>query len=598
MRPSRTSASAMALLALAMGCGVRAVAGPQAPGQGAQAGSGGPASSGGASQGQNIEVWRVPVTGAEQAERAGQFVRAGRLFEQAARLAATGLAGPGQGRQVLASLWRRAAWAYERAGWLYDTLRCLDRLAAAMDSHALRVALAHRMARLLARLRFERQRALWRTIEAPAQSLLAGLLGPGLARAWAGRGRRDLATRILKRVGNAARRAQSLLQEGRLALPGRVGFLAVLSGRYARWSLSALRGVLLAAEEASAGSAVGGWQVRVVPLAQGTDAAMETLRYVERVPLVIGPVGRKAREAAAQAARLGLPLLALSSAFGVAARGRGVFSYLPGAEGRFVTLVEAARQQARCLFTRRGRCHARPRRRRRHRRGHRRRRCKRIRLLNLPDRVALVVPESGVGPRLAQASRGLAGWAADQPAVFRYRLGQTTFTDLVRGLKRGRFGVVVAAMGWGTLSMFVSQLAAAGLWSSTGRRRILLAALGDGLSPSRMVRSARYLEGALLAPAFVPDPQDGRWGAFVAAFQARYGFLPDTLAAYAHEATLVAIRALRAGLEGVAVRLGATTIRGRPVFDAQGRYAREPELFRVVRGRLVPWTGPSCGGSR
>ncbi len=579
MRPSRTRRLAVFFCTLAVGCGTRALAGPQGPGSGQQGSAGGIRPTVQVPSVAAAGPWQPLVAAAAEAERAGHFVKAGRLAERAARLADRA----GAERGLLVSLWRRAAWAYERAGWLYDALRCLDRVAGLVEGRALRVALVHRMARLLSRLRFERRQALWRALRQPGRSLLAGLLGPLLARAWAGRGRRDLADRILGQVRGIAHQAGALLREGRVALPGRLGFLAVLSGRYARWSRSALRGAFLAVQEASAGR-LEPFELRVVPLAQGVRPAVETLRYTERVAVAIGPVGKLAREAAAEAARVGLPLVVLSASG--AERRRGVFSYLPRAESRFLALLEAARPQVRCVLA--PRCRGKARR--------RRRRCRRLRLLNRPDRTALVVPDTPVGRRLAEAARSLSGWPPGQPQVFTYRLGQTTFTDLARSLKRGRFGLVAAAMGWATLSMFAAQLAAAGLWSSVGRRRILLAALGDGVTPSRLARSARYLEGALLAPAFVPDPQDGRWGAFVGAFQAKYGVLPDTLAAYGYEAAFLAIRALRRGRDGLAERLGATTIRGQPVFDGQGRYARQAEIYRVVRGRLVSWSGPSCGG--
>ena len=214
--------------------------------------------------------------------------------------------------------------------------------------------------------------------------------------------------------------------------------------------------------------------------------------------------------------------------------------------------------------------------------------------LNDPFRVAVVVPNTTAGKRLAARVEGLVGPSRE---VFTYELRQTTFTDLVRKVKRGRFGFVAAAMTWRTLTMFASQLAAAGLDTCGGRRRVRLAALGDGVSPEGLRRSYRYVQCGFLVPGFVPWKGSRRWGAFVSLYEARYGRMPGLMAAYAYEAAVMGLRALDGTPEGLAARLAGLTVRGARVFDERGRSARRPQVYRVS-GTLVPWADSRCAGRR
>jgi ABC-type branched-subunit amino acid transport system substrate-binding protein len=116
-------------------------------------------------------------------------------------------------------------------------------------------------------------------------------------------------------------------------------------------------------------------------------------------------------------------------------------------------------------------------------------------------------------------------------------------------------------------------------------------ATADGINEKFLTSTAKYLQGAVLAPTFYPDLNEPRVAAFVERYKTAYGEDPNVLDALAFDA----VRAVRVALdhEGSSptrqslatqlAHLGETGLTGELAFGASGDRAGAAPLY-VVEG--------------
>jgi ABC-type branched-subunit amino acid transport system substrate-binding protein len=119
-----------------------------------------------------------------------------------------------------------------------------------------------------------------------------------------------------------------------------------------------------------------------------------------------------------------------------------------------------------------------------------------------------------------------------------------------------------------------------------------LYATADGLNEAFLQSTAKYLEGAILAPVFYPDVGDPRAEAFLERYKTAYAQDPSSLDALAFDAVRAARVALehadgdRAALANSLSHLGENGLTGEIAFSAGGDRAGAPPLYVVDNGAV------------
>ncbi|MGB0680826.1 MAG: penicillin-binding protein activator, partial [Polyangiales bacterium] len=283
----------------------------------------------------------------------------------------------------------------------------------------------------------------------------------------------------------------------------RVGVLAALRGRAQMVGRAVAEGATLAAAFDDPR-----WpqvQLFIRDTASDPAQAVQLLRSLAQehgVRAIVGPAdGRIAKALHAACAELGVVLLALSPAPGVAAPSRGVLRYFLTPTQETAQLLAASRAM-----------------------GHR--------------RYAVLHPEATYGRALARVFRRAAETGgAISVRTYSYPPGATSFADLLQTLRGQSFDAIFIADGRQHLAVLAPALATIGLWrdpaaSSPQGPRLLVPSIAAGDALTAQV--GRYLQGALLSVPLRADALD-----FRADYQSRFGRMPSLYAVFAHDAVQV-----------------------------------------------------------
>jgi ABC-type branched-subunit amino acid transport system substrate-binding protein len=114
-----------------------------------------------------------------------------------------------------------------------------------------------------------------------------------------------------------------------------------------------------------------------------------------------------------------------------------------------------------------------------------------------------------------------------------------------------------------------------------------LYATADGLNDRFVQSTAKYLDGAILAPVFFPDTGDPRAAEFLSRYHAAYAEDPSSLDALAYDAVRAARIAIEhadgstAALANALSHLGENGLTGEIAFSAGGDRAGAPPLYTV-----------------
>jgi branched-chain amino acid transport system substrate-binding protein len=179
-------------------------------------------------------------------------------------------------------------------------------------------------------------------------------------------------------------------------------------------------------------------------------------------------------------------------------------------------------------------------------------------------------------------------------ADLRFPLQSTTFVEPVKKLVAAQPDALFVPWPAPQIALIAPQLTASGLTrmpgvKPTGKTATLYATC-DGINDKFLQSTAKYLQGAILAPNFYADQNEPRLKQFVEGYRATYGQEPSTTDALAFDA----VRAVRMALDhvdpnqplrqSVAVslsRLGEPGLTGDLSFTASGDRAGTPPLYIV-----------------
>jgi branched-chain amino acid transport system substrate-binding protein len=336
-----------------------------------------------------------------------------------------------------------------------------------------------------------------------------------------------------------------------------------LSGRQRALGERALRGALLAADLMAPPNLPGGLPVELKVRDSGSDPARAAAAVDELardgVAAVVGSPDRvEAQSAVPRAEQLGLPFLELAP--DDARRGESTFKLVRQSDAR-------ARALARLVVKRGARS------------------------------VAVLAPDSAYGRGMAAAfvdeARRLGARIAGD---LRYPESATTFIEPVRRLQQGAPEAIFVPAPAAQLQLIAPQLASSGVTRLPGvkpvGRTAQLYATADGLNERFLQSTAKYLEGAILAPVFYPDQGDPRAASFLERYRSAYNEEPSSLDAIAFDA----VRAARVAIEhadgsSVALanalsHLGENGLTGELAFAAGGDRAGAPPLYTIDGGNV------------
>lgn len=419
--------------------------------------------------------------------------------------------------------------------------------------------LRDRVAEIVTRLQAPEALRLWNVL--PKDGLAAAFLGRRVAVDRRAAGDEAMARAILDESRGARERAG--LEEGKA--PARreadraIGLLLPLSGKGRALGERALRGALLGADLVTP-ALPSGAPIELRVRDTGTDAtraqaAVEELAGENVVAVLLSPERFDAQLATPRAEALGVPVLTLAP--DDAQRGPLTFKMVRPRAAAALGLVQHAKAQ-------------------------------RVRSL------AILAPESAYGRAMAQAIADHARVAGIKVvADVRYPDNATTFIDPVKRLQAVQPDAIVIPAPASQLALIAPQLSASGLSrmpnvKPTGKVAQIYAT-ADGVNDRFLQSTAKYLQGAVLAPTFYPNPSDGRAANFVDRYREAYGEEPSSLDALAFDA----VRAIRIALEhadGTVSRaalatqlahLGESGITGELAFTAAGERAGTPPLLIV-----------------
>jgi branched-chain amino acid transport system substrate-binding protein len=431
--------------------------------------------------------------------------------------------------------------------------------------------LRDKVSEMVAKLPPAEAQRLWNTL--PHDSLAAAFLGKRVAADRRAAGDERSAEQALNDSRGARERAgleeaprPSSASEG----TGRIiGCLLPLSGKQRAYGERALRGALLAAELLPSGSLPSGAPIEIKVRDTGSDparaAALIEELAKEGVAAIVGSPDRvEAQMAAPRSSELGVPFVELAP--DETRRGETTFKMVRHSDARARALARlAVKGGARS--------------------------------------VAVLAPDSGYGRSMGAAfvdeARRLGARVA---ADLRYPESATTFVDPVRRIQQGAPEALFIPAPAAQLMLIAPQLTASGVTRLPGVKPVgklaQLYATADGLNDRFLQSTAKYLEGAILAPVFYPDMGDPRAAAFAERYKNAYGEEPSSLDALAYDA----VRALRVALDhadgqgraavGVALsHLGESGLTGELAFGAGGERAGNPPLYVVENSAVRAYPG-------
>jgi ABC-type branched-subunit amino acid transport system substrate-binding protein len=344
-----------------------------------------------------------------------------------------------------------------------------------------------------------------------------------------------------------------------------IGCILPLSGRSRVVGEAALRGVMLGAKDLRA--ADGRPFSVVVRDTEGSPeragAVTEDLVVSTGVAALIGPPdGAEAERVAARAAELGVPVILLSPADDLTAR--GAFRLFPSPRAEIGALVAAASDTG-------------------------------------AKRHAILYPDSGYGAALRDLYAAALGKLGLTPlARIEYPESTTDFTPYAKQLAGRGAEVVFVPDAAARIALAAPALAAAGVLraagqspSETDKPGAILAAPAAGFSTDLVRRAGRYLQGALFVSHFVEAAAPSA-ALFAEQYRAEYAGEPSTYAAYGHDAALLLEAPISAGVKSRAA-VGAW-LRTRDAddgadlptaarfqgFDASGAAVAAPFVLRLV----------------
>jgi ABC-type branched-subunit amino acid transport system substrate-binding protein len=405
---------------------------------------------------------------------------------------------------------------------------------------------------------------LWNTL--PKDGLAAAYLGRRVAADRRAAGDEPMARAVLDESRGARERAG--LEE---AKPARgeaaqrtLGCLLPLSGKDRAIGEHALRGALLAADLLQV-NLPSGLPIDLQVRDTGSDparaeAAVEELAQ-KGVVAILGPPGKvESQMAVPKAEKLGVPFIELSP--DLVRRGELIFKMVRAREQAAAALVRQA-------------------------------------VKNRARTIAVLAPESTYGRAMAMAIADAARAAgARLVAEVHFPEASTTFIEPVRKLQAAAPDAILIPAPASSLALIAPQISASGLSRMPGVKPVgktaALYATADGLDAAFVASTAKYLQGAVLAPVFYADQSDARAAAFLDRYRAAYGEEPKVVDALAYDAVRAARIALdheagapsRAALASQLTRLGETGLTGELAFTASGERAGAPILY-VVDGDTV-----------
>jgi branched-chain amino acid transport system substrate-binding protein len=219
-------------------------------------------------------------------------------------------------------------------------------------------------------------------------------------------------------------------------------------------------------------------------------------------------------------------------------------------------------------------------------------------------RVALLAPDSAYGRQMAQTIAEAARSSGLQVVVdLRYPENATTFIEPAARLKAASPDALFLPAPASQVALIAPQLSSSGLTHVPGvkpaGKLMSLYATCDGLSERFLTSTAKYLQGAVLAPVFSPSTGDALAARFGERYRAAYGEEPSSLDALAFDAVRAMRLALdREGREGGQLSRSATAaqlghagesgLTGELAFTPTGERAGSPPLYVVEGDGLRP----------
>jgi branched-chain amino acid transport system substrate-binding protein len=389
--------------------------------------------------------------------------------------------------------------------------------------------------------------------------VVAAFLGRRLAAERRAAGDETGAKQILEESKSAREKAG--LEEGAKSGPKdsfrAVGLLVPLSGKGRPLGDRALRGALLAADLLAQGLPAGlPVEIRVRDSGGDAGKAVDELAR-EGVAAIIGSPDRvESQMAAPKAEALGVPFLELAP--DDARRGTSTFKLVrPRAAGATALAKLAVRSGAKT--------------------------------------VAILAPDSAYGQQMAQAFADAARAAGAKVAAdVRYPQTTTTFVDPVKKLAAAQPDALFVPAPASQLALIAPQLTSSGVTRMPGvkptGKLAALYATADGINDKFLASTAKYIQGAVLAPVFYADQNEPRLKAFVEKYRQSYGEEPSIADALAYDA----VRAARIALDHVdsngplrqsvalsLSHLGEGGLTGELSFTATGDRAGQPPLYLV-----------------
>jgi len=341
-----------------------------------------------------------------------------------------------------------------------------------------------------------------------------------------------------------------------------VGALLPLSGRGREVGRQLLQGMQLAALDE------GGPELVVEDTAGDpakTTAAVESLIGDQGVVAVLGPVGSRTTEAAAESTRrAGVPLLSFSASEEITSAGDQVFRFLYSPRDELTALVGKAR--ARGL-----------------------------------SRFVILYPDHGYGrtmERLFDQEVAAAGGIYCEGVA--YPPGTKSFVDYVRTVLETTCDVVLFADVANQVALIAPTFAAEGAWSIAGstlpehaERQVHFLLPSPSWSPKLLGRAQRYLQGALVALPFYEASEATLNQHFYTAYETRYGKAPQMFAAHGYDAYRLISATLRQGaqtrqalIDALVGGSGVTPVTSVDSFSSERTPAHPPQVYEV-RGDLL-----------
>jgi ABC-type branched-subunit amino acid transport system substrate-binding protein len=341
-----------------------------------------------------------------------------------------------------------------------------------------------------------------------------------------------------------------------------LGALLPLSGRGREVGRQLLQGMQLASLDE------GGPELAVEDTAGDptkTVTAVDALIGDQRVVAVLGPVGSRTTEAAAESTRrAGVPLLSFSASEEVTSAGEQVFRFLYGPRDELTALVGKAR--ARGL-----------------------------------SRFVILYPDHGYGrtmERLFDQEVAAAGGVYCEGVA--YPPGTKSFVDYVRTVLETTCDVVLFADVADQVALIAPTFAAEGAWSVSegnlpehAEREVHFLLPSPSWSPKLLGRAERYLQGALVALPFYESSEATLNQHFRTAYETRYGKPPQMFAAYGYDAYRLISATLRQGnqtrqalTDALKNGSGVTPVTSMDSFSSERAPARPPQVYEV-RGDLL-----------